>query len=178
MGREINFSGLIQGLYSMRSASTVSDGIGVMKAIAHLRKVGTLPEAYVDGIQDELLQLICQPIPQEVHVNVYLTFHGLENRASFLKIGVARNVRSRMKELSTGNPLPRIWTFASGYSSRQKAMKVERALLEHMSHSRVNGEWVQVHGLSFDAAEAVVASLAEVASAAVSEPADFLLGEH
>jgi hypothetical protein len=143
-----------------------------MQAVKFLRGT-SLPESYVDGIQDELLQMICQPIPKDFHVHVYLAFHGMEGRASFLKIGVARSVKSRMSSLSTGNPMPRIWTYATALSCRQKAHKVERALLTHMAESRVNGEWVNVHGLSGEAALGVVASLAEVAASVVKEPIDF-----
>lgn len=171
MGREVNLEPLVIGLERMRK-SAAGDAYRIMQAVKFLRDT-SLPEAYVDGIQDELLQMLCQPVPKDLHIHVYLAFHGTEGRASFMKIGVAKNVKSRMSSLATGNPMPRIWTYATPLSCRQKAHKVESALLSHMAGSRVNGEWVNVHGLSEEAALGVVGSLAEVAGAVVREPIEF-----
>lgn len=176
MGREIDLSGLMYGLMGMRAAGKPKDAGFVMCAMERLRAT-QLPEAYLDGIQDELLQMVCAPIPKSALVSVYLAFHGTDDRASYMKIGVARNVRARMSGLSTGNPLPRLWTYAASFAGRHRAVKVEGALLSHMGNDRVKGEWIRVGGLSAEAAAAIVESLSEVAAAEMSQPVQFIRQE-
>lgn len=172
MGREINIGAVIAGLYEMKQFARPSDAVGVVKAISSLRKT-CLPDAYVDALEDELLQMISQPFPAAMTVNVYLSFHGAESRATYMKVGVARNVTARMREIATGNPLPRLWTYSAPFGGRSRAMRIERLLLDHMGADRVKGEWVKVAGLSESAAQSVVESLAEVASAHASQPVAF-----
>jgi len=155
-----------------RSRNTARRASGIMGAINQLRRCG-LPAAYVDGLQDELLSTFCAEVPPEVMDNVYLAFHGAEVRATHMKIGVAKHVGRRMSELSTGNPLPRLWVFAATLPGRHIALKVEAALLRHMQASRTSGEWSSVGEVSESAAEAIVLSLAEVAAEHTTHPVLF-----
>lgn len=165
MGREIDIYALMGGFAGMRKATSTRDAILVVQAIQTLRKT-KLPDAYVDGVQDELLEMVGQTVPKDMLVHVYLTFHGAEDLATYMKVGVARDVSNRLSTLATGNPLPRLWAFKAPFIDRNYAMRVEAALLRHMNADRVTGEWVRVGGLSRSAADSVVESLAEVAGIA------------
>lgn len=173
MSREINLALLVARFHEMKQGARPKDVIAVMQAMRYLRK-SCLPEAYLDGLQDELIQMIGQPIPEKAQTWVYLAFHGAESRAEYMKIGVARNVRARMSGISTGNPLPMLWTYKAAFAGRHHALKVERALLGHMGPDRVKGEWVKVAGLSESASCAIVDSLAEVASESTTQPVAFV----
>jgi hypothetical protein len=130
-----------------------------------------LPPSYVEGIKVELLTMLGMGRVADT-TSVYLSFYGID-RAEYLKIGIARNVRSRMQGATTDNPVPRLWTFEAVFASRSDALMVESALLRHMSTDKVHGEWVYVKGLSEQATEAVVASLAEVAAEAFGSAIQF-----
>lgn len=172
MARDIDYAALAVNLSLRRERVAMKYVHNVMRAIELLRRSG-LPEAYVDGIQDEVLEMTCSHRPAWKRDHVYLAFHGQGGRASHMKIGVAADVKKRMAALYTGNPLPRLWVFAAPLSSRMTAGKVEQALLAHMSVDRSSGEWVRVDGLSETAAVCVVESLAEVASMHTSHPVEF-----
>lgn len=163
---------LIANLGRMRKWANDGDVIAVMQAMATLRRATAIPSAYVDGLQDELLQLIGKPDSVPL-TSVYLAFHGPEERATFVKVGVARNVKSRMRQLYTGSPMPRLWTFALALKSRDLAYKVEGALHAHLRDTGSSGEWFALHGLTHQAAEQFAASLAEVAEMASGRPAVF-----
>lgn len=173
MGRETNFALLVANFHGMKQAARPKDVVAVVKAMSNLRN-SCLPEAYVDGLQDELIQMIGQPIPEEARTYVYLAFHGAEGRAEYMKIGVAGNVRARMGGISTGNPLPLLWAYKAPFAGRHLALKVEKALLGHAGSDRVKGEWVKVAGLSESATCAVVDSLAEVAAQNTTQPVAFV----
>jgi hypothetical protein len=97
-------------------------------------------------------------------ISVYLAFYGINDMASYLKIGIAKNVKNRLGGIKTGNPLPNLWTFTAVYDSKRDALSVESALLDHMSGDSVHGEWINVHGMTLQVSEALAESLSEVAS--------------
>jgi hypothetical protein len=130
-----------------------------------------LPPSYVEGVKVELLSMLGLGRIANT-TSVYLSFYGID-RAEYLKIGIAGNVRTRMMGATTDNPVPRLWTFEAAFASRTDALKIESALLRHMSADKVHGEWVYVKGLSSQATEAVVASLAEVATEAFGSAVQF-----
>lgn len=126
------------------------------------------PPAYVEGIRAELLQML--GLDYLDHTYVYLTFWGLEDRAEFMKVGVAKDVKSRMAGIKTGNPMDRLWTYCLLLHSRSEAMRVESALLEKMADSRVSGEWVRTSKLSAQACRAISDDLAAVATEVCGRP--------
>lgn len=156
----------------MRKWANDNDVMAVLKAITALRRAEALPSAYVDGLQDELLQFIGKPNSVPL-TSVYLAFHGLDDRATFVKVGVARNVKSRMRQLYTGSPMPRIWTFVLELKSREMAYRVEGALHAHLRETGSSGEWFTRHSLTLQAAEQFAASLAEVAGVVTGRDAIF-----
>lgn len=162
---------IVAKLALAKGSATAKDVGHIAHAIAALRRVTVFPAAYVDGLQDELLGMIGRAAVGDT-THVYLAFHG-EDRGSFLKVGVASNVKSRMGQISTGNPLPRLWVFSCALASRKKAERVEAALLAHMRESRITGEWVKVPGLNRKEAGKVVESLSEVAAEAYGSPVCF-----
>lgn len=169
MGRDFDINALVHNLTNYRARGNAADSVAVMKAIHYLR-MSSLPESYVDGVQDELLRMICSRVARDY---VYLAFHGEGKVASHMKIGVAKNVAKRMSGISTSSPLPRLWVFSAPLIGRKASLRIEKALLEHMSEDRSNGEWVSVGGLSESAAIAVVESLAEVAALVTSQSVKF-----
>ncbi len=132
-----------------------------------------LPAAYLEGIRMELLQML--GLENVDRTYCYLTFWGVDGRAEFLKIGVARNVKNRMNGIRTGNPLDRLWTYTMALNSRGEAMKVEAALLENMKSDRTNGEWVRVAGCSEQACKAIADDLAELAATTCGRPTPLTL---
>lgn len=169
---DIDLATLIANLYHMRGEWRPAQVARLCCVVAELRKL-PLPPAYVDGLQDELFQLIGQTMPSEETVKVYLAFYGNSERAEFLKIGVAKNVRNRLGAFTTGNPMPNLWTYSAVIGSRSSAMSVESALLTHMAEDKAQGEWISVRGLSEAAALAVAQSLGEVASETRGKPIAF-----
>lgn len=105
--------------------------------------------------------------------NCYLAFYGIGDRASFLKIGVAKNVARRISALSTANPMPCLWAYSASLITRPMAMAVESMLLQHLASDKAQGEWINLHGISEQVAEEIVKSLAEVASHGAREPVNF-----
>jgi predicted GIY-YIG superfamily endonuclease len=127
---------------------------------------------YVGEIDDQQRGDGIATVPEVLRVSVYLAFFGESDRAQFLKIGVARNVRSRMKSHRSSNPLANPLTLAAEFPDRPAACRVEQALLAHMRQDRVTGEWVAFRA-SLDACRAVAVSLAEVASTVHGNPVEF-----
>ncbi|OGT59752.1 MAG: hypothetical protein A3E01_04625 [Gammaproteobacteria bacterium RIFCSPHIGHO2_12_FULL_63_22] len=121
-----------------------------------------LPPAYIAGIRMELLQMVGKPDADLTYV--YMSFWGMEDRADYMKVGVAKNVRKRMSGAHTDNPMNRLWTFTIPLHTRQEALNVEAALLKHMCESRITGEWVKLSKFSAQACRALAESLAEVAA--------------
>lgn len=172
MRPETDLSAVMDGLYMMRTVASPAKAYSVFQAIRIIRRAGCFPEAYVDGLQDEMLQMLGQPPPREAIASVYLAFHGLGDRSQFLKVGLASDVKKRMRELYTGNPMPRMWTFASEFTSRSLAYRVERGLHEHLKDSATSGEWFQAQ-LSQEAADMFAQSLSEVATMIADQPVAF-----
>lgn len=164
MKEERDWGSIVVGLESMRGFASPSSAYAVWIAINSIRRAKCFPEAYVDGLADEMFQMLGQKPPRATSASVYLAFHGADDRAAFMKAGVAVDVKKRMRALYTGCPLPRLWTFSADFKSRGQAYKVEAALHRHLSDAGTSGEWFQVHGLSEEAAEMFAESLAEVAS--------------
>lgn len=160
---------LLSGLQMMRSSLTGKEIGAIGRAIAHLRQT-RLPKAYVDGIQDELLEMVASRMATTI---VYLAYHGEGERAAFVKVGIAGDIKARMRQIYTGNPLPRLWTFAAAFPSRAAARSVESALHLHLSSESSSGEWFRVHGMALDAATTFSESLAEVASNVVGTTVSF-----
>lgn len=167
---EVDFNGLAKQVTGLRKRVKPGDLAQVMAAIESLRDL-PFPPGQLDYVKDELLRSLSLPSPRQT--SVYLAFYGEGDAASHMKIGISRSVKSRLSGIKTGNPLPIMFAFEAAVISREDALTVEQALLTHMSHARLHGEWVHVGGLSLQAAEAVVGSLAEVASEIIALPVNF-----
>lgn len=155
------FVKLYQYLNGMQKRTSDHDVLQIEWVCRLLRRT-VLPDAYVDGIRLELLQMVGRPDADLTYV--YLSFWGTDDRADYLKIGIAKNVRKRMSGAHTDNPMNRLWTYTMPLHTRAEAMKVEAALLSHMAHSRITGEWVKLSKFSDQACKAMAESLAEVAA--------------
>lgn len=140
--------------------SSVYDAFDILRGLP-------FPPGYVDSLRGDVLKVLRAGMPSKPTF-VYLAFYGVNNKATHLKIGVAKNVKARLSGIKTGNPLPNLWTFTAGYSTRGDALAVEAALIAHMSANSVHGEWVSVGSIAECAAASIVESLADVA-ATVSE---------
>lgn len=176
MGNEIDFGPVLTGLEKMREAYLPADLHrlnAILVEMSHL----PIPQACIDGIRDELMALVCGTnyTYRSYTANVYLAFFGDADaeRASYMKVGIAKDVASRMLSHSTSNPLTQRWVFAAGFNTRQEALAVEAGLLRHQRDDRVKGEWVNVHGVSESAAASIADSLAEVASEIHGAPVRF-----
>lgn len=166
-----SFAALIDRVDSMKARANKGHAGTIDLAMRHLATT-PLPEAYLEGIRFELLQMLGQE-----HVDrtfAYMTFWGMDGRAEFMKIGVAKDVRARMMGIRTGNPMERLWTFKMVFNSRSEAMRVESALLSKMSADRVSGEWIRMAKCSAQACQAIADDLAAVASELVERPIDLL----
>jgi len=155
------FLGLWNYLKRMQGRTSDADILKIEWAVRIIKRT-VLPAAYVDGIRAELLLMVGKPDADLTYV--YMTFWGMEDRADYMKIGIAKNVRKRMSGAHTDNPMNRLWTFTIPLPTRSEAMTVEAALLQHMAHSRITGEWVKLSKFSEQACKAMADSLAEVAS--------------
>lgn len=171
---ELDLRGLVYGMHALKSQGARNNAVRVIHAIDVLRK-STIPSAYIDGLQDELLALVCDRVPTDLKSHVYLTFHGERGVASHMKVGVAKNVRSRVGSFSTGNPLPELWTFAASFPGRHIAYRIERAILDHLGESRAKGEWVRVPMLGVIDAACMASELGGFASQHTTHPVNFKL---
>ena len=176
MGREMDLGPVLTSLEKMREATRPGDLMQLNSAMAELAKL-PIPPAYLNGLRDELSSLLFgTKYDYRAYVaNVYLAFFGDpgSDRASYLKVGIAKDVFARMLSHSTSNPLTRMWVFAAGFDTRGFAQTVEAGLLKHLDPDRVKGEWVHVHGVAEDAAAVIVESLAEVAADIHGAPVRF-----
>ncbi len=177
MANDINIAGVVDGIAQARGHYSPGNVACVYRAIEILRGLPYAP-AYLDGVRDELLGFLTTKAaaPRYYTASVYLAFYGVGDRATYLKVGIAKDVEARMSGHTTSNPLPNLWTYTAGFDRRAKASAVELALLRHLSGDKVHGEWVHVHGLSEQAARSFVESLAEVASSAHGSPVFFNRG--
>lgn len=160
--KDIDFNDLARRLSEIPRKLQPGDACLIAAAIDSIRGL-PFPDGYLDEVCQDMLRTAQRG--GRVTTYVYLAFFGSDDKASHLKIGIAKNVRSRLNGIKTGNPLTNLWTYSAELSSRQDAEEIEAALLRHMSPQKVHGEWVNVHGLSQPASEAVVQSLSEVAGA-------------
>lgn len=74
----------------------------------------------------------------------YLMFFGDSGTATYMKIGVSKSPSCRLAGVVTGNPLEPQWVFAFPFKNRRDAGKAEKALHQHYSSQRTNGEWFRI----------------------------------
>ena len=148
--------------------------VAVDDALSMLRAVG-VPADFLESMRTETFWATAKAAdPSRVdRTFCYLAFYGADNRASFMKVGIAKNVGKRLANIATGNPLPCLWAYQAAFINPHIARAVEARLLGHMLGDRARGEWINVHGLSESAALAMVESLAEVASDVAMVPVSF-----
>lgn len=158
---EHDFNELARKIARLPKLLKPGDICRVSAAISGLRDL-PFPPGYLDEALGDMLKTLRGS--KAVSTHVYLSFYGGGRVASYMKVGIAKNVKARMSGIKTGNPLTRLWTYSARFRSRDDAAAVEAAILAHLAGDSVHGEWVNVHGLSREAAFALVESLAEVAA--------------
>lgn len=176
MSRDLNLDALVYGMKALKTAGGRKNALEVMYAMSRLRKTN-FPEAYLDGLQDELLALACEQVPKDYIYHVYLTFHGESGVATYMKVGMSKNVKSRVESFATGNPLPALWTYAVSFVGRHMAYRIESVLHSHLNDDRVKGEWFRVPMVDADSARDLADELAKVASPHTTQPVIFNLVE-
>lgn len=176
VSEEIDFNDLAYGLQQLKDKVTSDHVATIYEVFEFLRRV-PFPPGYLDQTRTEMFRALRERESTGDHTYVYLSFYGENERASHMKIGVAKNVKARMAGIKTGNPLPKLWTYSAWFSTKKEALIVESALLKHMAADAVHGEWVSVGALSEQAARSIVESLTEVAGAALNSFANFKLCE-
>lgn len=170
MGADGDIGAVVDGLKRMHTQWRRSDEAKIENAMRILSETN-LPKAILEGFRVEMLQLLGARYYD--HTHVYIAFFGDEGRAQFMKIGVAKHVRFRIDGIRTGNPLDCLWTFCCPIGSRAEAGKVEAALHRNMANTRTNGEWFRLSKCSEQACEAIVQSLAELATEICERPIEF-----
>lgn len=76
-------------------------------------------------------------LPEPVHGYVYFIRDGLGH----IKIGIAKNVKRRMRALQTNNPMRLEYYFGLKVESIDDARIIERELHEVFKDDRLCGEW-------------------------------------
>lgn len=169
--QDIDFNDMARRIEALPGLVKPGDLARIAAALSDLKGL-PFPPGYLDEVRDDMFTALRRGERSVTYV--YLAFFGLGDKASHLKIGISRNVKHRLGGIKTGNPLPNLWSFSAICGSRQEAEEVEAALLRHMAPHKVHGEWVNVHGVSEDAARAIVQSLAEVAAAVHGKGLQFM----
>src|ERR1044072_1145144 len=107
--------------------------IALDDAFAMLRSVG-VPADFLESMRVQAFWETAKAArPGEIdRTFCYLGFYGADNRASFMKVGIAKNVGKRLSAIATGNPLPCLWTFQAQFVHKHIARAVEARLLRHM----------------------------------------------
>lgn len=159
----IDFNQIAKNIVRVSGKYQTGSIVKVFEIMDQLREL-PFPPGYVDSLRDDALKVLNAGVSAKPTF-VYLAFYGSNGRATHLKVGVAKNVKSRLASIRTGNPLPILWTFTALYPTRTSAMGVESALLAHLSGDSIHGEWVSVGALTASTAAAIVDSLADVAAA-------------
>lgn len=166
MAKDIDIGPVIAGLKRMRLALRPGDLSILYSAFEDLRAL-PLPPSYLDGVRNEM-QLMMGVGQKHDRVfgptMVYLSFYGVGGLASFLKIGVAKDVRKRLAGHATSNPMPNLWAFTASFMSRQKAEAVEAMLLRNLGEFKAHGEWLHVEKLCRDKATTMADQLSKIAA--------------
>lgn len=157
----IDFNQIAKNIVRFTGKYRAGSFLKIYEAMELLREL-PFPPGYVDSLRDDALKVL-QAGDSAKPTFVYLAFYGDNNKATHLKVGVAKDVTARLAGIRTGNPLPLLWKFTALYPSRRDAMAVESALLAHLSADSIHGEWVGVGTLSANASVAIVDSLSDVA---------------
>ncbi|MCH8837633.1 MAG: GIY-YIG nuclease family protein [Candidatus Marinimicrobia bacterium] len=64
---------------------------------------------------------------------------------NFIKIGIAKDICTRLSELQVGNPFPVFYVWSSRSLHREDAHKIEKMLHHQFAHSRERGEWFKMN---------------------------------
>ena len=104
----------------------------------------------------------------------YLAFYGLNEIASYMKVGVSRHPERRIYDIATGNPLDCLWVYFLACPSSEKAFSIEKKLLNHLKENKRRGEWLNVGATNRPSAESLARQLGGVAN--VNEARFMLMG--
>lgn len=160
---EFNWQRVAEAVRRTGGATRPGDIAGIYGAMEALRHL-PFPPGFLDSVRDQMVEALRGEAKTAAHpLSVYLAFHGTDDLATYMKVGIAKSVTARMSALKTGNPLTRLWTFSAVLPDRKSAYRLEQGILKHLSSSKAEGEWVQVRCTGFAAAIEIVASLEEFA---------------
>src|SRR4051812_49000977 len=73
---------------------------------------------------------------------VYLVGYEHATFGHALKVGISRNVGSRMAQLQTGNPDELRLFFSLSFETREIALQIERLFHESGLSGPIRGEWI------------------------------------
>ncbi len=144
----------------------------VDEALSLLRTLNLCPK-YLKDLRESLIRdaLGHHPLPNPA--SVYLLWFGKGEIARAVKVGISKEVGARAKHIRTSNPYDLLWVHTAFLESRADALKVERAILEHFTHSRAQGEWFEVPNTDRYAAEGMSRECSDIASTVLMRPVAF-----
>lgn len=105
----------------------------------------------------------------------YLAFHGLDDIAQFVKVGMTRHPEQRLYGMATGNPLDCLWVFVCRAPTTRAAYHIEQTLLRHLSEHKRRGEWITLGSINAEAAAALARSMGDLAKSTEAEADGFVL---
>jgi len=105
----------------------------------------------------------------------YLAFHGLDDVAQFVKVGMTRHPERRLYEMATGNPLDCLWVFTCRVPCVRMAYRIEQSLLRHLEAHKRRGEWITLGSIDAEAAASLAMSMGDLAKSIEPEAEGFTL---
>lgn len=147
----------------------------------------TEPHPQMDELVDRAIQSAIESVPtaREAAEQIaaarfgpaycYLAFFGLDDTASYMKIGMSKHPEQRLYSMGTDNPLDCLWVFVSRLPCTRAAFHVEQFLHRHLNERRRKGEWFAIGNTDMAGAEGLARQLSSVALAAEDEAGDFIL---
>lgn len=79
------------------------------------------------------------------HFCVYAAFAPLDQRATFLKVGLAAEPIRRICSIQYASPLPVQYAQWAHVGTRKEALRVERLIQDSLSAFNTRGEWFEVN---------------------------------
>lgn len=105
----------------------------------------------------------------------YLAFFGLDDTASYMKIGMSRHPEQRLYGMGTDNPLDCLWVFVSRLSCTRAAFHAEQFLHRHLAGHRRKGEWFAIGNTDRTGADGLARQLSAVILSAEDDAGPFTL---
>lgn len=162
--QRLAFESIVQNLYLSAGVDSVDDELDQEAARIAAECVATAEEA-----ARKVAQLRTGP------AYCYLAFYGLDEVASFAKVGMTRHPEQRLYGMATANPLDCLWVFVSKCEDARAAYHVEQSLLRRMAARKRRGEWLTIEATDRDGAEGLARQLTVLARDVEPGAAEFVL---